>query len=93
MPIPLPPLPQPSRTKEAVQRAENKAEFAMQVLEEVAADPEVKASSRVAAANSILDRALGKPTTIVETTINFNSVIDQLQRAQGQIIDVTPEDS
>lgn len=60
----------------------------LQTLKEIRDDPEEKGSTRVAATNAILDRALGKPTQFVKTenkNTNVPAEVDQLERELDSI--------
>lgn len=97
MPLPPPPTfdppaerPKLDVSKNIKEMADSAAADAMNALHDIATDPDQKPAARVAAANSILDRALGKASIVSEVTVNFNTIIDQIHRASGRIVDVTP---
>ena len=58
----------------------------LQVLQEIRDDPEAKDASRVAAANALLDRALGKPTQHIKT-----ERIGSADNAQAEMSEVDRE--
>jgi hypothetical protein len=81
------------KDKTVTELAKELAPLALATLHEIASDPELKPAARVAAANAIIERAEGK-VGIIESnnTINYNVVINQINRAMGkaqEVIDVT----
>lgn len=77
--------------KSVAELAKELAPQALATLHQIANDPEAKDAARVAAASAIIDRAEGKVGIQQETTVNYNVVINQINRALGKAIDVTPE--
>ena len=69
--------------------AMEKAERAFKVLEEVAVSKRILPSTRVIAANSILDRAFGKP---VQSTQMLGADGEPTAPVLVQIVAATPED-
>jgi hypothetical protein len=65
----------------------------LETLVQIRDKEEEKGSTRVAAANSILDRALGKPITKIEsdTTLNINKATDKGEDIDRQIAAVEAE--
>jgi hypothetical protein len=82
------------KDKTVTELAKELAPLALATLHEIASDPELKPAARVAAANAIIERAEGK-VGIIETnnTTNYTVVINQINRAMGKVIDVTPVDN
>lgn len=57
----------------------------LEVLREIRDDAQEKASSRIVAANSILDRALGKPLQQVKTDNTNRNVPDDMARLDAEL--------
>lgn len=57
----------------------------LEVLQEIRDDAKVAASARINAANSILDRALGKPTVHVQSDNTNRSVPADVQRLDAEL--------
>lgn len=61
-------------------------------LIDVQNDEKAKASDRMAAANSILDRFFGRPTQKVETTnLNIKATADDVRQLEEQLVEVDKE--
>lgn len=84
----LPPV--EAKGKTVSELAKELAPEAILTLREIYSDPEAKPAARVAAANAIIERSEGKVGIQQELTINYNTVINQINRALGKIVDVTP---
>ena len=65
----------------------------LEVLRDIRDDESQKGPTRVAAANSLLDRFLGKPTVHVEsaTTLNIHSAADAKDQVQSELEKVEAE--
>lgn len=66
--------------EKAKAKAVSLADEAINVLVDVMTDTTLAASTRIAAANSILDRGMGKPKQSIETTGNQELTINHLIR-------------
>jgi hypothetical protein len=64
------------------------APSAIRALHALGHDPEAKPAARVAALQAILDRAEGKVGIQNDTTVNYITVINQINRARGRVLDV-----
>lgn len=84
------------KDKTVAELAKELAPEALLTLRDIYANPEAKPAARVAAANAIIERAEGKVGIQQEITVNYNTVINQINRALGkvqEVVDVTPERS
>lgn len=82
-----------AKGKTVSELAKELAPEAILTLREIYSDPEAKPAARVAAANVIIERSEGKVGIQQELTINYNTVINQINRALGkaqEVVDVTP---
>lgn len=77
----------------ATARFEKLIPAAIDTLEDITKNKQEKSSTRVSAANSLLDRALGKPQQTIDVTGNLLgevvSKLDKLRIVEGQASDVT----
>ena len=103
-PLNLPPLPVPTVLTEAVAIPDAKGKTVTELAKEMAPEsiielyrigtnPEEKGSTRVAALSAIIDRAEGKVGIVESPTINYNTVITQINRVYNSdplLTDVTP---
>lgn len=90
----LPPM--ETKGKTVSELAKDLAPEALLTLREIYADPDAKPAARVAAANAVIERAEGKVGIQQELTINYTTVINQINRALGktqEVVDVTPVSS
>jgi len=65
----------------------------LEILREVRDNPDERGATRIAAANSILDRFMGKPTVHVEsqTNLNIHSAADAKDQVQSELEKVDAE--
>lgn len=94
--LPTPPVPKAMESvsgKDAEEIAKKAAPEAVLTLRNIMGDESEKSSVRIAAATEILNRALGKSAVHTDTTVNYTVVINQINRARGKVIDVTPADN
>lgn len=90
-PTPAAPRPQPDIDgKTVTDLAKEMAPEAIVELFRLGTDPDVKPAARVSALNAIIERAEGKVGILQDNSVNYNVIINQINRVMGQASNPAP---